>query len=340
MKKNITYSDIAKHTNLSKATISRYFNSQESLSEETTLLIEKALKELNYKENKVAKILANGKTEFIGIIAPKLDLHFYSYLLNSILNTYTKYGYKFIVFSSNGDINDEKKYIEELLAYKIEGLIMISSCIPSIELKNYNIPIVGIEREAKYISSVNTNNYTGASLATNTLIENNCDVLVHINSHITDEVPSIDRIKAFNDICKDKNIEYMVFYEDFNSDIDDTNNKLNNIFKKIENNYPNKKIGVFLSNDTLANYFVKILVKNNKSIPNEYEVIGFDDSPAAIESFIPLTSIRQNVESITDNTLAILNERIKINHKKKKVNLPPNKHIIIEPTIIKRDSTL
>ena len=56
MKKNITYSDIAKYTNLSKATISRYFNSQESLTEETTLIIEKALKELNYKENKKKKI--------------------------------------------------------------------------------------------------------------------------------------------------------------------------------------------------------------------------------------------------------------------------------------------
>lgn len=132
----------------------------------------------------------------------------------------------------------------------------------------------------------------------------------------------------------------MVFYEDFNSDINDTNNKLNNIFKKIESNYPNKKIGVFLSNDTLANYFIKILVKNNKSIPDEYEVIGFDDCPAAIESFIPLTSISQDIQAITENTLAILNERIKINHNKKKVNLPPDKHVIIEPTIVRRDSTL
>lgn len=128
---------------------------------------------MNYKKNKVAKIFSNGKTEFIGIIAPKLELHFYSYLLNSILNTYSRYGYKFLVFTSNGNIDEEKEYIDELLAYQIEGLIMISSCIPSIQLKDYNIPIVGIERESKYISSVDTNNYLGASLATNTLIENN-----------------------------------------------------------------------------------------------------------------------------------------------------------------------
>ena len=231
MKKNITYSDIAKYTNLSTATISRYFNSPENLTKETSLLIENALKELNYKKNKVAKIFSNGKTEFIGIIAPKLELHFYSYLLNSILNTYSRYGYKFLVFTSNGNIDEEKEYIDELLAYQIEGLIMISSCIPSIQLKDYNIPIVGIERESKYISSVDTNNYLGASLATNTLIENNCDVLIHINSPISEEIPSIDRIKAFENICLDKNIEHMVFYEVFNNDISDTTSKLFNIFK-------------------------------------------------------------------------------------------------------------
>ena len=320
MKKNITYSDIAKYTNLSTATISRYFNSPENLTKETSLLIENALKELNYKKNKVAKIFSNGKTEFIGIIAPKLELHFYSYLLNSI--------------------DEEKEYIDELLAYQIEGLIMISSCIPSIQLKDYNIPIVGIERESKYISSVDTNNYLGASLATNTLIENNCDVLIHINSPISEEIPSIDRIKAFENICLDKNIEHMVFYEVFNNDISDTTSKLFNILKKIEAKYNGKKIGVFLSNDTLANYFIKILVKNNKSIPDDYEVIGFDDSPAAIESFIPLTSIKQDVNKITQNTLSILTEGIKINRKNKKGCLRVNKHVVIDPTIVKRESTL
>ena len=261
MKKNITYTDIAKHAALSKATISRYFNSPESLTEETTLVIEKALKELDYKENKVAKILANGKTEFIGIIVPKLNLHFYSYLLNSILNTYTEFGYKFIVFTSNGDIDEEQRYIEELLAYKVEGLIMISGCIPSQKLKDYEIPIVAIEREAKYISSVDTNNYMGGCIATNTLIENNCEVLIHVNSPVLDEVPSSNRIRAFKDICKNKNIESEIFFENFNDDIVDTNNKLFEIYKDIEKKYPNKKIGVFLSNDHFSQLFYKILVK-------------------------------------------------------------------------------
>lgn len=74
MNKKVTFSDIAKYTNVSKMTVSRYFNDPGSLTPETKGKIEKALKELNYKSNKVAKILANGRSEFIGIIIPELFL--------------------------------------------------------------------------------------------------------------------------------------------------------------------------------------------------------------------------------------------------------------------------
>ena len=70
MNKKITFNDIAKKTNFSKTTISRYFNNPDSLTEESKKKIENALVELDYKENKVARSLANGKTEMIGIIIP------------------------------------------------------------------------------------------------------------------------------------------------------------------------------------------------------------------------------------------------------------------------------
>ena len=109
-KKNVTFDDIAKYTNFSKTTISRYFNDIDSLTLENQQIISDALVELNYKENKVARILANGKTEFIGIIIPDLYYHFYSEMLASILSTYEEFGYKFLVF-----IGNEKEETEFLM---------------------------------------------------------------------------------------------------------------------------------------------------------------------------------------------------------------------------------
>ena len=118
-KKNVTFDDIAKYTGFSKTTVSRYFNNPDSLTLKNQQIIADALVALDYKENKVARILANGNTEFIGVIVPNLYLHYYSEMLNRILSTYEEYGYKFLVFVGDEKKNVERQYISELLAYKI-----------------------------------------------------------------------------------------------------------------------------------------------------------------------------------------------------------------------------
>ena len=128
-KKKVTFDDIAKYTHFSKTTISRYFNNPDSLTLKNQEIIAQALVDLDYHENKLAKVLANGKSEFVGILLPNLFLHYYSEMLNQILSTYETFGYKFLVFTSNGSEETERKYLQELLAYKIEGLIVLSHTI-------------------------------------------------------------------------------------------------------------------------------------------------------------------------------------------------------------------
>ena len=53
-KKKVTFDDIARYTNFSKTTISRYFNNPDSLTLKNQEIIAQALIDLDYKENKVA----------------------------------------------------------------------------------------------------------------------------------------------------------------------------------------------------------------------------------------------------------------------------------------------
>ena len=155
-KKNVTFADIAAYTGFSKTTISRYFNNPDSITVENQEKIANALEVLDYKENKLARVMANGKTEMVGVIIPNLYMHYYSDMLDHIISTYEEYGYKFIVFAGNEDADVERRYIQELLAYKTEGLIILSHTLSSKELAEYHVPIVTIEREDEYVCSVNT----------------------------------------------------------------------------------------------------------------------------------------------------------------------------------------
>mgnify|MGYP002249891397 CR=1 FL=1 len=154
------------YTLFQKQRFTRYFNHPDSLTLENQEKISRALDELGYKKNKLAKVLANGKSEFVGIIVPNLYLHYYSEMLTQLLATYANYHYKFLIFMSDKGAAEEENYIDELLAYQIEGLIVLSHTLSSEKLASYHIPIVAIERESMHISSVTSDNYMGALQAT------------------------------------------------------------------------------------------------------------------------------------------------------------------------------
>lgn len=334
--KKVTFNDISKYTNFSKTTISRYFNAPETLTKESIEKIEKALIALDYRENKVARSLANGRTEIIGIIVPNLYLHYYSNLLNCLLNTYPKYNYKFLVFTGNSNPDEEMNYIKELLSYKIEGLILLSNSINSKTLSNLDIPIVGIEREDKYISSINSDNYSGALKATNMLIDNNCDILIHINNDVSKDMPSYKRIEAFKDACENRNANYKLYLSDKGNSFKTSYEDIYNIYKQIEKDYPKIKKGIFVSNDTHANILLNILVRDKKNIPDEYEIIGFDNSPISTEAIIPITTVGQDVVKIANESIKLILRQINLKKKEQSLEI---QHITIDTNLFIRETT-
>lgn len=339
-KKNITFSDIAKYTGFSKTTISRYFNNPDSLTLENQQIIADALEKLNYKENKVARILANGKTEFIGVIIPNLYMHYYSEVLNQILKTYETFGYKFLVFTGDDQETNERKYIQELLSYKIEGMIILSHTIPSRELASYNIPIVTIEREDQYVSSVNTDNYMGGVQATSLLAKIGADVLIHINAEFSSQIPSYGRIKGFTDICKEYKVPHELILTDTGHSYEETSQILKNLIEDIDIRYTGKTKGIFLPNDTFANIVLHHLIRRYGKLPDDYKLIGFDDSPVSREAIVPISTVGQQIDKIAAAAMEILNVQIKESHKRKPALSSEPVHQIIPPVLIHRETTL
>ncbi len=338
-KKKVTFDDIAKHTNFSKTTISRYFNNPDSLTVENQDIIAQALIDLGYQKNKLAKVLANGKSEFVGIIIPNLYLHYYAEMLNQILNTYKTFGYKFLVFVSRGSAETEREYIQELLAYKIEGMIILSHDIPSSELASYNIPIVAIEREDQYINSVNTDNYMGAVQATSLLIKNNCDVLVHVNSVFPKAIPSYGRIQGFEDTCKENGIRHELILRDLGHSPQKIHKIMSEIYEQLERKYPDQRKGLFMPTDTHANSMLNIIFREYGSLSDEYRIIGFDDSPIAAQAILPISTVGQQIEKIAYEAMELLVTQM--NEKKKRRPKPQTEliHKKITPILIRRDTT-
>ena len=337
--KKVTFADIAAYTGFSKTTISRYFNAPDSLTLENQQKIADALTELDYKENKVGRILASGKTEFVGLIIPNLYMHFYSEMLSQILDTYGTYGYKFLVFAGNEKADVERKYIEELLAYNIEGMIVLSGTVPSRELASYGVPVVGIEREDQFISSVNTDNYMGGVQAASLLRKSGCDIIIHVNADMPDSQPASGRIRGFVDTCKEYHLPYELILTHLGNTFEENRERISSLTDQLEQKYPGKRKGIFMPNDTHANVLLNILIQRYGSLPDTYQIIGFDNSPISREAVIPISTVGQQISVIANEAMKLLSEQMEERKKRRPAPQAGPVHRIIPPVLIRRETT-
>lgn len=291
----VKITDIAKRSNVSLTTVSRYFNHPELLSQETQIKIKTAIQELNYQQDNLARILVTGESNLVGIIFPHLHLSFYTELLNQLIKYGKEKGYNMIVYTSNDSKEEELQLIQNLISYRIKGLILLSHLLSPQDIESLPVPVISIERVGGNFKQINNDNFTGGKLAANLLIQNHCEVFIHINNDFREDWPSFKRILGFEYMVR--NFCYERFIEnDFTDPYDPkAAASMNILVQHIVNKYPGKKIGVFCSNDDIASLFERQCIKNGIDIPNTIELIGYDNSPASNYVVRSITSIDQNI---------------------------------------------
>ena len=67
---------------------------------------------------------------------------------------------------------------------------------------------------------------------------------------------------------------------------DETSRILKDLLETIDTKYKRKTKGIFLPNDTFANIMLNHLIQKYGCLPDDYKIIGFDDSPVSREAII------------------------------------------------------
>lgn len=143
-----TIRDIKKMTGLSLATVSKYLNGGNVLPENRDR-IEKAIEELHYEVNEVARGLAKNETKTIGVLIHHLDNIFASTIIANIEDILRQHNYGTIICDCRGDNKLEEEEIMFLLGKRVDGIITIPTASSSKYLDNVirrGIPIVLIDR--------------------------------------------------------------------------------------------------------------------------------------------------------------------------------------------------
>lgn len=146
-----TISDIAKLTGVAKSTISRYLNGG-SVSKKTSIKIEQAIKETGYIPNSFAQSLKAKKTNFIGVIVPRLDSYATSRTLIGIDHKLKEKNYQMLISNTNQSSEQEIEIIYSLASQKIAGIILLATIITKKHLEAFRqigIPVLLVGQEQK-----------------------------------------------------------------------------------------------------------------------------------------------------------------------------------------------
>ena len=120
----VTLRDVGKRAGVSSMTVSRVINGREGVDVETQRKVEEAIEALDYIPNRIARGLTSQKTATIGLIIPDVVNPFFSPVVRGAEMTARKAGYRVLLCNTEGDLRLERDYIEDLVAHRVEGLLL------------------------------------------------------------------------------------------------------------------------------------------------------------------------------------------------------------------------
>lgn len=124
-KKHVTINDIATMAGVSKTTVSFFLNGKsERMSEETRQRIAQAIAKTGYRPSPVARSLNAKRTSLIGVIIGDIANTFSNSIVKGIEDVAAEAGYRVLVSGSNHNRDNERDYIDRLLAVGVDGFLV------------------------------------------------------------------------------------------------------------------------------------------------------------------------------------------------------------------------
>ena len=303
-----TIKDIREMTGLSLATISKYLNGG-NLRPENKAKIEKAIKELHYEVNEMARGLVKSRSKVIGVVVFNIANVFTCTLLQYLGHRFREEGYAVMICDSQNDEQLEAENIRFLLGKKVDGLIVIPVAQTAGFLKpaiRAEVPVVLLDRPLKdaKIDCVRVDNRNSSYEAVRKLYDCGHRRIAVIGSDTV--FTGKERLEGCLQLLKEKH-----------TDIPPQYLKLGE--HSIEHGYQSMQellqleippTAVFLGNFEIILGAVMAVNESPCQCPADISLIGFDDLIISHLSNPRLTLVVQPLRELADNAARLLFRRL------------------------------
>lgn len=289
-KERVTLKDIAEVVGITVNSVSRALRDSPSISQKTITRVKEVADQLGYIPDLHARSMRSVPLKVIGIVYDNIVNPYYAIVNNHLNNELRKVGYRpMVFFETNKEGNLSLDVAREIIAFRMAGVITF--VVPTKEVielfEDHQTPLVLLGRigNALGIDSVSSNDYRGGKLAGYKLFDLGGKNFAYLG--VTQKLSiNNERLSGFLKALKNNGVsvpQEHIILNDKNRPTRELMETLDVINHRIDS--------IFCFNDQIAYEVIGYLHELGLRVPEDINVIGFDNLQSDIIYPIKLTTI-------------------------------------------------
>jgi LacI family transcriptional regulator len=297
LESKVTLGMVATACGVSPSTVSRILNGTAVVSPEKRAAVDRAIAELGFIPNPIARGLAGGRTLSVGVITQAIDSPFYGLALRGIEIELTAAGYSPLFVSGHWNAQEEQRCIDVLRSRRVDGIIILTGRLSDDALCNLakSMPVVvtGRELTASNLYSLDFNNFEGARIATHHLLASGHRDIAFISGNPI-HPDATERLRGYRAALKAAGVRHkpaLVLPGKYQEE-----SGLLAVERLIDSREPFS--AVFAANDQMAFGAALGLYRRGLRVPDDVSLVGLDNLAGAAHSIPPLTTVHQAADDL------------------------------------------
>jgi LacI family transcriptional regulator len=273
-----TIYDVARRAAVSPATVSRVVNGRANVDAGLAERVRRAMSDLNYRPNAVARNLRRSRTSFWAVIISDIGNPFFTAMFRGVQDVAQPAGYSVLLCNTDNNPEREEQYVDATMAEQIAGVIISPTAgSPHVQrLVDARVPVVVIDRllEDTVVDTVLADNDLGAEQATRHLITSGFRRIACITG--PEGLFTADRrLAGYRRALESEGIKYdpdLVRFADFRQE--GGHQAMESLLSD-----PVRPDAVFVANNMMTIGAVERVFDHGLRVPEDIGVVGFDDVP-------------------------------------------------------------
>ncbi len=318
--RTVSIEDVAALAGVSITTVSRVINKFPSVKEKNRIKVLEAIKELKFQPSVLAQRLATGKSNVVSLIIPRYEGMFYSFYVLELIR-----GIGTLCQALKLDLLLNLTDSRASLNLKGSGGVVFADIIGNRhqleDVTASGMPCVVINNlvEDLEASSISIDNAGGAEQAVSYLASLGHKRIAHITGDLVTQAAA-QRLEGYKRGLKKNNItldEDLIFKTDY------SRGQARVAAEKLLK-MPNPATAVFVASDSMALEVMAVARETGKVIPKDLSIVGFDDNPSGLYGPVALTTVRQPLIKMAEESVKLLNNIMarKVKEKPQRIVLP------------------